>query len=78
LCASSNFAGVALVRQAKAGWFEGSVLININSLHLTDADISYFDSRARLNPPLRRQQRPSMRCPLAADTIDAPLVSDHT
>jgi len=30
--------------------------VSINSLHLTDVDIGYFDSRMRLNPPLRQQR----------------------
>ncbi len=30
--------------------------VSINSLHLTDVDIGFFDSRARLSPPLRQQR----------------------
>ena len=46
-------------------------------LHLTDADIGYFDSRARLSPPLRQQRdRDALREALADGTIDV-LVSDH-
>ena len=52
--------------------------VSINSLHLTDTDIGYFDSRMRLNPPLRQQRdRDALRAGLADGTIDA-LVSDHT
>jgi len=52
--------------------------VSINSLHLTDTDIGYFDSRMRLNPPLRQQaDREALREGLADGTIDA-LVSDHT
>ena len=52
--------------------------VSINSLHLTDTDIGYFDSRMRLNPPLRQQRdRDALREALADGTIDA-LVSDHT
>jgi len=51
--------------------------VSINSLHLTDTDIGYFDSRMRLNPPLRQQaDRQALREALADGTIDA-LVSDH-
>jgi len=40
-------------------------------------DIGYFDSRMRLNPPLRQQRdRDALRAALADGTIDA-LVSDH-
>jgi len=52
--------------------------VSINSLHLTDNDIGYFDSRLRLNPPVRQQRdRDALREGLADGTIDA-LVSDHT
>ena len=78
LCRLSSAAGVALVRQAKLEGLKVSCDISINSLHLTDADIGYFDSRARLNPPLRQQRdRDALRAALADGTIDA-LVSDHT
>jgi dihydroorotase len=78
LCRLSSAAGVALVRQAKLDGLKVSCDVSINSLHLTDADIGYFDSRARLNPPLRQQRdRDALRAALADGTIDA-LVSDHT
>jgi dihydroorotase len=78
LCRLSSAAGVALVRQAKLDGLNVSCDISINSLHLTDADIGYFDSHARLNPPLRQQRdRDALRAALADGTIDA-LVSDHT
>ena len=78
LCRLSSAAGVALVRQAKLDGLKVTCDISINSLFLTDADIGYFDSRARLNPPLRQQRdRDALRAALADGTIDA-LVSDHT
>ncbi|MBV5296583.1 MAG: dihydroorotase [Rhodoferax sp.] len=78
LCRISSAAGVELVRQAKADGLLVSCDISINSLHLMDTDIGYFDSRARLNPPLRQQRdRDALRAGLADGTIDA-LVSDHT
>jgi dihydroorotase len=78
LCQLSSAAGVALVRQAKLDGLRVSCDISINSLHLSDADIGYFDSRARLNPPLRQQSdRDALRSALADGSIDA-LVSDHT
>lgn len=78
LCRISSAAGVALVRQAKAQGLAVTCDVSINSLHLTDLDIGYFDSRARLNPPLRQQRdRDALRAGLADGTIDA-LVSDHT
>jgi dihydroorotase len=78
LCRISSAAGVELVRQAKAQGLALSCDVSINSLHLTDTDVGYFDSRARLNPPLRQQRdRDALRAALADGTIDA-LVSDHT
>ena len=78
LCRLSSAAGVALVRQAKEQGLPVTCDVSINSLHLTDTDIGYFDSRMRLNPPLRQQRdRDALRAGLADGTIDA-LVSDHT
>ena len=78
LCRISSAAGVALVRQAKQEGLKLSCDVSVNSLHLTDVDIGYFDSRMRLNPPLRQQaDRDALRVGLLDGTIDA-LVSDHT
>lgn len=78
LCRISSAAGLALVAAAKAQGLPVTCDVSINSLHLTDADIGYFDSRLRLDPPLRQQRdRDALRQGLADGTIDA-LVSDHT
>jgi dihydroorotase len=78
LCRISSAAGVALIRQAKAEGLPITCDVSINSLHLTDADVGYFDSRARVSPPLRQQRdRDALREALADGTIDA-LVSDHS
>lgn len=78
LCRLSSAAGVALLRQAKADGLNVTADVSIHSLHLIDHDIGYYDSRARLNPPLRQQRdRDALRAALADGTIDA-LVSDHT
>jgi dihydroorotase len=78
LCRISSARGVALVREAKAQGLPLTCDVSINSLHLADTDIGYFDSRARLNPPLRQQRdRDALSAGLADGTIDA-LVSDHT
>ncbi|MFD0668806.1 dihydroorotase [Ramlibacter sp. MAHUQ-53] len=78
LCRLSSAAGIELVRQAKAQGLPVTCDVSINSLHLTDADIGYFDSRLRLNPPVRQQRdRDALREALADGTVDA-LVSDHT
>ena len=78
LCRISSAAGVELVRRAKAQGLRVSCDISINSLHLTELDIGFFDSRARLTPPLRQQRdREALSAALLDGTIDA-LVSDHT
>lgn len=78
LCRLSSAGGVALVRAAKAEGLPLTCDVSINSLHLVDTDIGFFDSRARLQPPLRQQRdRDALSAALADGTIDA-LVSDHT
>jgi dihydroorotase len=77
ICRLSSAAGVSLVRQAKQEGLALSCDVSVNSLHLCDNDIGFFDSRARLNPPLRQQRdRAALQAALADGTIDA-LVSDH-
>jgi dihydroorotase len=78
ICRISSAAGVAMVRQAKAEGLPITCDVSINSLLLTDTDVGYFDSRMRVNPPLRQQaDREALQQGLADGTIDA-LVSDHT
>jgi dihydroorotase len=78
LCRLSSAAGVALLRQAKAERLPITADVSINSLHLTDVDIGYFNPAMRLTPPLRQgADRDALRTALADGTIDA-LVSDHT
>ena len=77
LCRLSSAAGVALVREAKAQGLPVTCDVSINSLHLTDTDIGYFDSRLRLSPPVRQQRdRDALAQGLVDGTVDA-LVSDH-
>jgi dihydroorotase len=74
----SSAAGVALLRAAKAEGLPVTADVSVHSLHLTDVDIGFFDSAARLEPPLRQaRDRDALRAALADGTIDA-LVSDHT
>ncbi|MDY7540496.1 dihydroorotase [Undibacterium sp. RTI2.1] len=78
LCRISSAAGLDLVRQAKK---EGLLLtcdVGAHHVHLTDADIGYFDANAHLTPPLRSQRdRDAIRSALLDGTIDA-ICSDHT
>ena len=77
LCRLSSAAGVALVRAAKAEGVPVTADVSINSLHLTDVDIGFFNPDMRLVPPLRQgADRDALRAGLADGTIDA-LVSDH-
>jgi dihydroorotase len=78
LCRISSAEGVELVRAAKQEGLAVTADVSINSLHLSDHDIGYFDSRARVTPVLRHQRdRDALRAALADGTIDV-LVSDHT
>ena len=77
LCRLSSAAGVELLRRAKAEGLPVTADVSINSLHLSDVDIGYFNSAMRLTPPLRTpRDRDALRAGLADGTIDA-LVSDH-
>ena len=77
LCRLSSAAGVAILRAAKAEGLPLSADVSINSLHLSDLDIGYFNSAMRLTPPLRSaRDREALSAALADGTIDA-LVSDH-
>ena len=78
LCRLSSAAGVALLRAAKIERLPVTADVSINSLHLTDTDIGYFNAAMRVTPPLRQQRdRDALQAALADGTIDA-LVSDHT
>lgn len=77
VCRLSSAAGVALLRAAKAEGLPITADVSINSLHLTDIDIGYFNADMRLSPPLRQgADREALRAALADGTLDA-LVSDH-
>lgn len=77
VCRISSAAGVALVRQAKAEGLPVSCDVSVHNLHLTDVDMGFYDSRFRVQPPLRQQRdRDALRQGLSDGTIDA-LVSDH-
>jgi dihydroorotase len=78
LCRISSAAGLELVRQAKKEGLPLSCDVGAHHVHLTDADIGFFDSNARMTPPLRSQRdRDAIRTALLDGTIDA-ICSDHT
>jgi dihydroorotase len=78
LCRLSTHEAVALVRAAKQHGVAVTCDVSIHHAHLCDVDIGYFDSQARLLPPLRStRDRDALRAGLADGTIDV-LASDHT
>jgi dihydroorotase len=78
LCRISSAEGVALIRAAKQEGLKVTADVSINSLHLSELDIGYFDSSARLTPVLRQaKDRDALREGLKDGIIDV-LVSDHS
>ena len=78
LCRISSSAGLDLIRAAKKEGLNVTVDVGVHHLHMTDADIGFFDSNARLTPPLRSQRdRDAIRAALVDGTVDA-ICSDHT
>jgi dihydroorotase len=78
LCRISSAAGLELMRAAKKEGLPVTCDVGVHHVHLTDLDIGFFDSNARLVPPLRSQRdRDAIRAALADGTIDA-ICSDHT
>ena len=78
ICRLSSAAGIALLRSAKKEGLPVTCDVGAHYIHLTDNDIGFFDSNARLSPPLRSQRdRDAIRNGLLDGTIDA-ICSDHT
>jgi dihydroorotase len=78
LCRISSGAGIELVRAAKQEGLPVTCDVGAHHIHLTDADIGFFDSNARFTPPLRSgRDRDAIRQGLFDGTVDA-LCSDHT
>lgn len=78
LCRISSAAGLELVRQAKKEGLAVTCDVGAHHIHLTDTDIGFFDSNARMTPPFRAQRdRDAIRQGLVDGTIDA-ICSDHT
>ncbi|MFO1311724.1 MAG: dihydroorotase [Burkholderiales bacterium] len=73
----SSAESVALVRAAKREGLPVTADVAIHHLHLCDVDIGWFDSHARLVPPLRTtRDRAALRAGVADGTIDV-VCSDH-
>jgi dihydroorotase len=78
LCRVSSAAGLDLIRAAKKEGLPVTCDVGAHHIHLTDADIGFFDSNARLTPPLRGQRdRDAISRGLVDGTVDA-ICSDHT
>jgi dihydroorotase len=78
LCRISSAAALELIRAAKKEGLPVTCDVGVHHLHMTDADIGFFDPNARLTPPLRSQRdREAIRAALLDGTIDA-VCSDHT
>lgn len=78
LCRISSAAGIELIRAAKKEGLPVTCDVGAHHIHLTDADIGFFDSNARVTPPFRSQRdREAIRAGLYDGVIDA-ICSDHT
>lgn len=78
LCRMSTAGGLELVRAAKKEGLPITCDVGAHHIHLTENDIGFFDSNARLTPPLRGQRDRDAICRGLLDgTIDA-ICSDHT
>ena len=78
LCRISSAAALDLIRTAKKEGLPVTCDVGVHHLHMTDADIGFFDSNARLTPPLRSQRdRDAIRAAIVDGTVDA-VCSDHT
>jgi dihydroorotase len=74
----STAGAVDLVRAAKRAGQRVTCDVAAHQVLLTEIDIGFFDTRARLSPPLRTlRDRDALAAGLADGTIDA-LCSDHT
>jgi dihydroorotase len=77
LCRLSSAEGAALVRAAKREGLPVTCDVAVHHLHLSDVDIGWFDTHARLVPPLRStRDRAALRAAVADGTIDV-ICSDH-
>ena len=74
----SSAAGVEMIVAARAAGIAVTCDVAIHHLHLCEMDVGFFDTHARLDPPLRSQRdRDALRAGLASGAINA-LCSDHT
>ena len=73
----SSAAGIDLVRATRRAGMQVTCDVAIHHLHLSEMDIGYFDSNARVDPPLRSaRDRDALRAAVAEGL--AAVCSDHT
>ena len=78
LCRLSSAKGVELVRQAKKEGLPVTCDVSAHHVHLTEDNIDFFDSNAKVSPPFRAaSDRDAITLGLTDGTIDA-ICSDHT
>ena len=78
LCRLSTAKGIELVREAKKEGLSITCDVGAHHIHLTEDDIDFFDSNARMLPPFRaKADREAISLGLLDGTIDA-ICSDHT
>jgi len=78
LCRISSAAALDLIRAAKAEGLPVTCDVGVHHVHMTDADIGFFDPNARVTPPFRSQRdRDAIRAAVLDGTVDA-VCSDHT
>ncbi|MCC6198437.1 MAG: dihydroorotase [Burkholderiales bacterium] len=77
VCRLSCAQSVDMIRDAKREGLPVTCDVAVHHLHLCDVDIGWFDSHARLVPPLRStRDRDGLRAGVADGTIDV-VCSDH-
>lgn len=73
----SSASGVEMIRRAKSNGLNITADVNAHQLHLTELDISSFNSACHVLPPLRSQRdQEALRKGISDGTIDA-ICSDH-
>ncbi len=78
LCRLSTAKGIHLVRDAKKEGLPITCDVGAHHVHLTENDVDFFDSNARMLPPFRsHEDRNAISLGLWDGTIDA-ICSDHT
>ena len=76
-CRLSSARSVEMIQQARSRGLEISADVAAHQLHLTEMDVSSFNTHCHVIPPLRSERdRNALRSALCSGTIDA-ICSDH-